>query len=293
MTQKAITILSKDKDGFFLMVEGASIDKQLHPMDWQRAVGDVIEFDKALGVAKAFAQNSDTLIVVVADHSHSVSMYGTYDTTKGPGNVAGVGVYDTAKFPTFTDANGDGFPDDWNPSRTLMVGFGNHPAYRDDFLFNPKPLSPTIQDPSAPTGTTAYIPNPNRDPNGVLFSANLPAFEGTEVHSADDVPLLASGPGARAFHGIHDNTDLFFGYVAALGITSATSTRSASDSTPLSLGFLLIGMTTVVGASRYLRRPGTRGVGPVSRLIERAARFGPAVGAAARSFREAMGRPRE
>ncbi|NTW02195.1 MAG: alkaline phosphatase, partial [Oscillochloris sp.] len=53
MTQKAINVLSKDKDGFFLLVEGASIDKQLHPMDWERAVADTIEFDKALGVAKA------------------------------------------------------------------------------------------------------------------------------------------------------------------------------------------------------------------------------------------------
>ncbi|NTW03043.1 MAG: hypothetical protein HGA19_17475, partial [Oscillochloris sp.] len=254
-------------------------------------------FDKALGVAKAFAaQSSDTLIIVTADHSHSVSMYGTYDTTKGPCNVDGIGVYNESKFPTFSDANGDGFPDSWSPSRTLAVGFGNHPSYRNDFLFNPKPLSPTIQDPNAPTGVTSYIPNPNRDANGVLVAGNLPSYEGTEVHSGDDVPLLASGPGARAFHGIHDNTDLFFGYVAALGITNANTSSVRNTSTslpaPLSLGFLVIGMTTVVGASRYLRRPSIKSSSSVGRLFEHATRFGPALGAAARSFREAMSRPR-
>lgn len=277
MTQKAITILSKDSDGFFLLVEGASIDKQLHPMDWERAAADMIEFDQAIGVAKAFAANSDTLIVVTADHSHSVSLYGTYDTTRGPGNVNAIGVYADAKFPTFSDANGDGFPDSWSPSRTLAVGFGNHPAYTDDFMFNPVPLSPTIQDPNAPKGTTAYLPNPKRDSNGVLIAANLPAFEGTEVHSADDVPLLASGPGARYFHGIHDNTDVFFGIASALGVTNATRSRAASE-TPLTLGFVVLGLSTITGAGRYLRRPGAR----------RIARLGPALAAAARSFRETL-----
>lgn len=291
MTQKAINILSKDQDGFFLMVEGASIDKQLHPMDWERAAGDVIEFDKAIGIAKAFAaQRNDTLIVVTADHSHSVSVYGTYDTTQGPGNPDAIGVYADAKWPTFSDANGDGFPDSWNPSRTLAVGFGNHPAYTDDFVFNPAPLSPTIQDPSAPKGTTKYIPNPKRDPNGVLMGANLPAFEGTEVHSADDVPLLASGPGARYFHGIHDNTDVFFGIVSALGVSSATQSRGDAGA-PLTLGFVTIGLTTVVGASRYLRRPGVEARGPVSHLLHTAARYGSALQIGVRSFRAALRRP--
>ena len=57
-------------NGFFLMVEGASIDKQEHPMDFDRAMGELIDMDNAVGVAKAFAQqNGDTLILVTADHA--------------------------------------------------------------------------------------------------------------------------------------------------------------------------------------------------------------------------------
>ena len=47
MTNVALGELSKNPDGFFLMVEGASVDKMSHPMDWERSMVEVIEFDKA------------------------------------------------------------------------------------------------------------------------------------------------------------------------------------------------------------------------------------------------------
>jgi alkaline phosphatase len=291
MTQKALDILSSTspgkQNGFFLLVEGSSIDKQLHPMDWQRATGDTIEFDKALGVVKAFAaKRNDTLIVVLADHGHSVSLYGTYDTTQGPGNLSAIGVYEQSKFPTFKD-RGDGFPEDWNPSRTLAVGFGNHPAYRDDFFFNPRPASPTVRDPESKTD--AYIPNPGRDPQGILYTSNLPAFEPVETHSADDVPVLSSGPGSRALHGFHDNTDVFFAMVGALGLDPTrgrtADTGTDTDGGALALGALL-GLAVVIGAGRSLRRPGLGA--PAARRRARLRRLGSALSAAARSFRETL-----
>lgn len=103
MTQKAIDILSQNPNGFFLMVEGASVDKQLHPMDWQRAVYDAIEMDKAVGVAKRFAeQNGDTLVIVTADHSHGMSITGTYHELDGKTGREAVRVYEDATYPTFT-----------------------------------------------------------------------------------------------------------------------------------------------------------------------------------------------
>jgi alkaline phosphatase len=55
MTQTALNILGKNPQGFFLMVEGASIDKQAHALDWERTIWDTIEMDKAVGVAKRWA----------------------------------------------------------------------------------------------------------------------------------------------------------------------------------------------------------------------------------------------
>ena len=69
MAQKAINILSRDPDGFFLMVEGGQIDWASHANDAVNAIGDTIGFDEAVAVARQFASaNPDTLVIVTADH---------------------------------------------------------------------------------------------------------------------------------------------------------------------------------------------------------------------------------
>ncbi|GAC1605392.1 MAG: hypothetical protein NVS3B6_17800 [Pseudarthrobacter sp.] len=80
MTEAALRVLENKPNGFFLMVEGASIDKQEHPMDGPRALYDTIGFDRAIGGAKRWAEGcDDTLIIVTADHNHSMSIVGTHD----------------------------------------------------------------------------------------------------------------------------------------------------------------------------------------------------------------------
>ena len=69
MTNKAIEILSADEDGFFLMVEGACIDKHAHDNDMDNMVLSAAEFDKAVAAALEFAKkDGETLVVVTADH---------------------------------------------------------------------------------------------------------------------------------------------------------------------------------------------------------------------------------
>ena len=58
MTQKAIDMLSKDEDGFFLMVEGSKVDWAAHDNDAKNAIIEFIEFDKACGVALDFAKKN-------------------------------------------------------------------------------------------------------------------------------------------------------------------------------------------------------------------------------------------
>ena len=72
MTKKAIDLLEGDRDGFFLQVEGASIDKQDHAANACGQIGEMIEFDNAIAVAQAYARkHPDTLIIVTADHAHT------------------------------------------------------------------------------------------------------------------------------------------------------------------------------------------------------------------------------
>jgi len=69
MTKKAIEFLSKDKDGFFLMVEGSQIDWAGHDNNSEQILREVADFDDAVGVALDFAQrDGNTLVVVTADH---------------------------------------------------------------------------------------------------------------------------------------------------------------------------------------------------------------------------------
>ncbi|KXN68403.1 alkaline phosphatase-like protein, partial [Conidiobolus coronatus NRRL 28638] len=80
MTKKTLDILKKrSKNGFFAMIEGASIDKQMHTFDYHRSIAEIIEFDNAIHAAVQWAQKNDpnTLIVVTADHGHSFDVYGT------------------------------------------------------------------------------------------------------------------------------------------------------------------------------------------------------------------------
>ena len=69
MTSKAIEILSADEDGFFLMVEGACIDKFSHDNEMDGMILSAAEFDKAVAAALEFAKaDGETLVVVTADH---------------------------------------------------------------------------------------------------------------------------------------------------------------------------------------------------------------------------------
>lgn len=69
MTSKALELLSSDKDGFFLMVEGGQIDFRCHGNDARGAVKQTIDFDDAIGRVLEFARkHGDTLVIVTADH---------------------------------------------------------------------------------------------------------------------------------------------------------------------------------------------------------------------------------
>ncbi len=69
MTTKAIEVLSRDPDGFFLVVEGGGIDWMAHNRDIAGTARDVVAFDDAVAVAYNFASaDGDTLVVVTADH---------------------------------------------------------------------------------------------------------------------------------------------------------------------------------------------------------------------------------
>lgn len=237
MTKKSLDILSKNPNGFFAMIEGASIDKQLHVMDWQRAAYDTIEFDKSIEYAEKWAKEhgDNTLIIVLADHAHGISISGTYHERDGKKGTEAVRVYANSIFPTFKDADHDGFPDNPDPDVTLAVQYANHPEYYENYHFMKTPTPPALavtetKEEAVKNGDNVEYhqvshasskANPARihpgDP-AELMPANTPKDDPQECHSADDILLNAGGPGSEYFHGTMDNTEVFFGMMRALGI---------------------------------------------------------------------------
>ncbi|WP_449044757.1 alkaline phosphatase [Paracoccus versutus] len=209
MTKSALDQLSKNPDGFFLMVEGASIDKMSHPMDWDRAVVETIELDQVVALAREFAEaNPDTLIVVTGDHTHGVSLIGTIDDNR-PGDEMRqkVGVYDEAGFPDYVDADGDGYPDSVDVARRFAIFASNYPDHYE--TWGPKldgPFQPAVQNENG-----EYVANEAyKDLPGAVFrEGNLPKDNDTAVHAVDDIVLQAAGPGAEAFKGYMEQSDVY------------------------------------------------------------------------------------
>ena len=233
MTVKALDVLSKDKNGFVLMVEAASIDKQAHNMDTERWILDTIEFDNAIRVGQSFAQKrGDTLVIITADHEVSgVSLIGGSIVSDSKlaelakdGGVANlrdkvVGAYEKAGFPKYRLAN-DGYPETTNVDNRLLVGYGANSDRHEDWRTNDRPIQDSQQPFSKAEPLSVYPADPTaRDAEGkFMVTGQVPGNSG--VHTASDIPLSAFGPGAWSFTGVMDNTDVFFilGQAAVKGV---------------------------------------------------------------------------
>jgi alkaline phosphatase len=70
MTQKALTVLSRNPKGFFLMVEGSQIDWGAHANDPIGTATEVLGFDRAVAAVLEFAEkDGQTAVIIAADHS--------------------------------------------------------------------------------------------------------------------------------------------------------------------------------------------------------------------------------
>lgn len=95
MTRKAITLLNSNPKGFFLQVEGASIDKQNHAANPCGQIGETVDLDEAVQAALTFAEaDGHTLVIVTADHAHTSQI--VRNGTKVPGLTAALRTKDDA-----------------------------------------------------------------------------------------------------------------------------------------------------------------------------------------------------
>lgn len=76
MTESAIKILSRKKEGYFLFVEGGRIDHGHHETKARKALDETVQFSDAIQAAVDVTDEEDTLIIVTADHAHTMSISG-------------------------------------------------------------------------------------------------------------------------------------------------------------------------------------------------------------------------
>ena len=219
MTQVALQTLKGCSNGFYLYVEAASIDKQMHPIDVDRALADLIELDETIGVALDFAkEDGNTLVVATGDHGHGFDVFGTVDTeifNDGTTNVdkrRGVGLYASAGMPNYVDSDGDHFPDSWSPRYVVASGVNNFPTHSEDYQVSPVPRVPAI------LVDGVFVNNPEDDPDGIFLSGNINPRGSTGVHTLTDVTVFSYGPGSERLTGTYENTRIFFAMAEALGL---------------------------------------------------------------------------
>jgi len=212
MTSKAIDLLAKNTKGYFLMVEGARIDLAHHDNNPYRALTETIELAKAVQVAQAKTNRSETLIIVTADHSHLLTM-GGYARRGNPILGKVVTTESAREAPTLQAEDALG-----QPYTTLLYTMG--PGYTGRSAEQPEGSKRFRHKGRGYRYATKGRPDLNKidttQPD-YLSETVIPADDAE--HGGEDVALYADGPQAHLFRGVLEQNVIFHVMVDALGLT--------------------------------------------------------------------------
>jgi len=194
MTSAALDFLkqkSSDK-GFFLMVEGGRIDHANHYAMATRALTETVAMDRAVDEILAKVDLEETLVIVTADHSHTLSVGGY------PGR--GANITGVVKAGSWVSKAEDGQP-------FSILSYANGPGFKKLRVkdnSNSSDWEAITRAGDLQQGETAT--------HSFIFPGAVPTKK--ETHGGDDVGIWAVGPWAHLFHGVHEQT--FVGHVMSL-----------------------------------------------------------------------------
>jgi len=236
MTDVAVTTLMggkrHKKDGFFLMVEGGKIDWACHANDAKAAIGDMLDFDNAVGVALDFYKKHphETLIIVTGDHEtggmtigHATTGYKAYYEKLAPQKNS-FQYFDSVLWAAHEAANEDAVCSNWQAAdnmesdadlRTMLIDtFGLDWATLNDYQKEKledaydKSMCETNNN-SAPENTLLYSGyNPITVTATHILNEKASIGWTSYSHTGVPVPVFAQGRTASQFAGFYDNTDI-------------------------------------------------------------------------------------
>ena len=209
MTFAALQVLQQQTrgsdQGYVLIIEGARIDHAHHAGNAYRALTDAIEMAKAVDFADRMTNDADTLIVVTADHSHTLSFAGYPDRGN---NILGL-----AKYKGISTKADDGAP-------YTTLGYANGMGA------STLPPQQTTTDTPRQLGRIPWHDDINcSHPN--FYQAAL-GQRSSETHGSDDVALHAKGPGSQWFRGLLEQNTIFHLTSRALNLTTQTPVAAQS-----------------------------------------------------------------
>ncbi|XP_052791686.1 alkaline phosphatase-like [Mya arenaria] len=181
MTRKALQVLQKGSDGYFLLVEGARIDHGHHDNLAKKALYETVEMEKAVQVALELTNQKDTMIVVTADHSHPFDITGY--------QYRGTDIFGLVSPVDPTEDTTDGKP-------YSVLYYANGPSYKE----------PRVN-----------LSKEDMHDNNFAFPSGVPMP--WESHGGEDVAIYAQGPMSHLFHGVQEQNYIahVMAYSACIG----------------------------------------------------------------------------
>ncbi|KAK7863910.1 hypothetical protein R5R35_014478 [Gryllus longicercus] len=188
MVRAAITTLQRHSEGFVLFVEGGRIDQGHHETWAHKALDETVQLAEAVRAAADLTDEQDTLIVVTADHAHTMSINGYPDRGNDIFGIAGLA--------------DDGFP-------YSTLSYANGPGYRPE-----------------EDGHRHDLGEDNMADKDFEYPALAP--RGSETHGGDDVAVLSRGPWAHLLTGVFEQNYIahVMAYAACIG-SGATACEDA------------------------------------------------------------------
>lgn len=199
MVTKAIDVLSTNPNGYFLMVEAGRIDHAHHAGNAYRALADTVALSDAVLHALTKINLDDTLVIVTADHSHTMTLSGY--AKRGNAILDKVGFSEHAESALALDQQ---------PYTTLnYINGQGHIGYIAPDEMVDKNIKPQV-------GRETNLSNIDTQHPNFHQQAMIPLQQ--ETHAGEDVQIFADGPNAHLFHGVQDQTYIFYVMKDALGL---------------------------------------------------------------------------
>ncbi len=204
MQDAALDKLEKNQNGFFLMVEGASIDKAAHPNDITGVMSEMSSFDQSFQKAMEYAEtHKDTLVVATADHATGGLSMGSGDEyiwkPEAIRNMKHSGSYMTKQIADGKD-----------PEKVINEGYGiEFPSKQMDKVKDATKALKDAQDKAKSDDDENVAKATTKLQDAIQKPIDEASHTGwtTYGHTGEDVDIYAQGPGSDKFRGNIDNTD--------------------------------------------------------------------------------------